>query len=255
MADFLAAPDPEIHILSDRDAVADYVVRQMVAMATAAVELRGRATVVLSGGSTPEPIYTALPSFTGLESVQWLLGDERLVGPDDPRSNQSMIRRSLLDRLALPSDRLIAPDLQSSPEQVITSYTASVEKTLAEDPEQLFDLTLLGLGDDGHTASLFPGIELSTRTTVQLATAPSEPRHRISLTASTLNRSRMVLFVVLGGGKAEAVRRAVLGGWNPKMSDPEVPSSWIRPPQGRLIWVLDTAASSGLDALASVSQS
>lgn len=222
----------------DADAVAAYAALLIRDELAAAVAERGRASVVLAGGSTPRPTYLRLEPFAGIDEVDWLLGDERLVESRSSESNRTMVEETLLDRLAIAADRRHLPDLEKDREQLVDSYRRRVESVLDQDAECRFDLVILGLGEDGHTASLFPAdADRSAGDVVQRATAPSRPRDRLTLTTPTLNRTRLALFIATGESKAEAVRRAALDG----IAD-DTPASWIQPVNGRLLWVLDRGA-------------
>lgn len=231
-----------MRILGDADAVADYAAALIDEHLSEAVRRRGRASVVLAGGSTPRPVYTRLEPCEGIQAVDWLLGDERLVNPRSIESNGRLVTETLLDRLAIAADRRHLPDLEKDRAQLIDSYRRQVERILDQDPEGRFDLVILGLGEDGHTASLFPAdADRNAGDVVQRATAPAPPRDRLTLTTATLNRTRLALFMATGDSKAEAVRRAALDG----IAD-DTPASWIQPVNGRLLWVLDRDAARAL---------
>lgn len=232
----------EVRILHGREEVADFVATLVEDYLVTAVRARGRASVVLAGGSTPRPVYTRLEPFEGIQAVDWLLGDERLVESGSNDSNGRMVTETVLERLSIAADRRHLPDLETPPTQLVDAYRDQVEQVLEEDAEGRFDLVILGLGEDGHTASLFPAdADRTAGDVVQRATAPSPPRNRLTLTANALNRTRLALFLAIGESKAEAVRRAALGG-----IAKDIPASWIRPANGRLLWVLDRGAARAL---------
>ncbi|MEX2211936.1 MAG: 6-phosphogluconolactonase [Gaiellaceae bacterium] len=193
--------------------------------------------VALSGGSTPQPAYELAamhaPDWAHVE-LWW--ADDRCVPPSDPRSNYRLVRESLLDRLSRPPQlHRIRGELP--PEEAADAYDAAVRGVR-------LDLALLGLGADGHTASLFPNSPALAETErAAVATEPGlEPLvPRVTLTIPTLSAARLVLFLVTGEDKAEAAARAFGGEPNPA-----TPASLVRSAEGRTVAILDRAAAAGL---------
>jgi 6-phosphogluconolactonase len=208
----------------------------------------GRFSVCLSGGSTPRRMYErlatqAIASRFPWPRVHWFWGDERFVPHDDPASNYRMAREALLSRVPVPGGNIHPiPTEGVSPEQAAEMYEATLQRyhgsnILAPD-RPLFDVTLLGIGDNGHTASLFPGqpaLRETQRWAVATIGGKSEPR--ITLTYPALDSSREVAFLATGAEKRDMVARARAG-------DREIPAGMVRP-AGRLHWFLDRAASTG----------
>jgi 6-phosphogluconolactonase len=205
----------------------------------------GNFAVCLSGGSTPRRLYERLAT-PGVASrfpwrrSHWFWGDERFVPHDHPDSNYRMARAALLSRVPIPDDNIHAiPTEGLSPEQAAAAYETTLKRfygagTLSSE-RALFDVTLLGIGMDGHTASLFPGqpaLQEKRRWAVAVIGAKSEPR--ISLTYLALDSSRDVAFLATGDGKRAAVAGARAGNC-------ELPAAMIRP-VGRLHWFTDRAA-------------
>jgi 6-phosphogluconolactonase len=210
---------PEFQILATPEDVARAAADQIVAALHG-----GSRTLVLAGGNTPKRCYELL---AGAE-VEWgrvtvLFGDERCVLPDDPESNYRMARESLLDRVAPATVHRIAGEL--GPDEAAAAYDPIVG-ALAP-----LDVVLLGAGEDGHTASLFPGHpEVQAKGfAVGVRNAPKPPPDRVSLTLPALQGARHVIVLATGGGKADAVARARRG---------EVPSGMI----AGALWLLDRAA-------------
>ena len=201
--------------------------------------------VNLSGGSTPKRLYERLaaPDIASRfpwQRTHWFWGDERFVPHDHPDSNYRMARDAFLSRVAVPADNIHAvPTEGLSPDQAATAYEATLKRfygadTLASD-RPLFDVTLLGIGDDGHTASLFPGQPaLRERRRWVVAVIGAKAEARITLTYPALESSRDVAFVVTGQEKRGVVARARAG-------DRTIPAGVIRP-VGRLRWLMDRAA-------------
>jgi len=201
--------------------------------------------VALAGGSTPKRAYElAAGTDVDLSAATMWLGDERVVAPDDERSNLRMIRASLCD--PLPEERrprLMPVDTSLGHDAAAAAYETLLRETLGNHPR--LDLALLGLGPDGHTASLFPGkpaVQETRRFVVGVPEAGMEPQvPRVTFTLPLLNASREVVFLVSGADKAPAVRRAF--GDPP---DETAPAALVRPGAGTLTVVLDAAAAAEL---------
>jgi 6-phosphogluconolactonase len=202
--------------------------------------------VVLSGGSTPRRAYElAAQTDADLSAAGLWLGDERVVPPDDDRSNLRMVRTSLYE--PLPEERrprLFPVDTSLGHDAAAAAYESLLRETLGNHPR--VDLALLGLGPDGHTASMFPGkpaVHETKRLAVGVPEAGMEPQvPRVTLTLPLFNSAREVVFLIAGADKAPAVRRAF--GDPP---DPAVPSAHVRPGAGTLTLVLDAAAAAELE--------
>ncbi|OIO98460.1 MAG: 6-phosphogluconolactonase [Anaerolineae bacterium CG2_30_64_16] len=244
----------EIHVLPDPDALAQEAGRRFIASASAAISASGQFNVVLAGGSTPAGLYRLLAQAPCRDKVDWsrtfvYFGDERCVPPDHPDSNYRMARETLLDHVPLPSANIFRMPGELDPVAAAAIYAAVLRQDFRTHGlgRPRFDLILLGMGADGHTASLFPGMpalgerwRLVTATAVPADVHPAVPR--ITLTLPVLNAGREVLFLGAGANKAEAVR-AVLAG--PKPAEP-LPARRVRPRTGTLTWLLDEAAAAGL---------
>lgn len=202
--------DPEILCVDDVTSAARRLFEERM---RASVEARGRFTVALSGGSTPLPLYRQLASRTSLPWERtWLAwGDERYVPPDHPDSNAGAARRALLDEVPVPESQVLAWPYLASPEASAEAYAAALEEAFGHEPS--FDLTLLGLGGDGHTASLFPGTGAALRSGLTLVVRPPGQGHpRLSLAAEALSRSRVVAFLVQGEAKRAALEATLSSG-------------------------------------------
>jgi 6-phosphogluconolactonase len=202
-----------VTVVSDAAHLAGPVARWIALETTAAIRERGTCALGLSGGRTPEPVYREL---AGAHDIDWtrvsvFFGDERAVPPDDPESNYRMVRETLLDAAGVPAANVHrlrgeAPELDAA----ASDYEA--ELTAGAAPPWL-DLVLLGMGTDGHTASLFPGTA-GLREQRRLCVAVDVPQHgsrRLTLTFPALLGARDVLFLVTGGDKAQALRDAIAG--------------------------------------------
>jgi 6-phosphogluconolactonase len=234
--------EPRLTVLPNAEALAERVAAWILERVLA---LPGKVSVCLSGGSTPQRLYQTLAETPcrdrmPWQRMHWFLGDERFVPANDPRSNYRMIREALLDRIEAP-----AGSVHPIPTQGLTLDAAVVayERELkrfhgAEElsPDRpLFDVTLLGLGEDGHTASLLPGAPvLDERSRWVAPVVGFAPEARITLTYPALESSRDVAFLVSGEAKRQILARIRTG-------PADVPAAHIRP-VGRLHWFVDRAA-------------
>jgi 6-phosphogluconolactonase len=230
------------HAFEDAETLAHHVAEWLCDLARAADRIFA---VSLSGGSTPRRLYELLAtpviaSRFPWGRAHWFWGDERFVPHNHPNSNYGMARDAFLSRVHVPDDNIHAiPTEGLSPEQAAAAYEATLKRfygadTLAPD-RPLFDVTLLGIGENGHTASLFPGQPaLQERQRWVVAAVGAMPEPRITLTYPALESSRDVAFLVTGAGKREVVARAQTG-------DRTIPAGLVRP-IGRLHWFTDRSA-------------
>ena len=238
----------EIEVVDDREAAARRVAELLAEAARAAQE------IALTGGSTPARAYelaAELEPEWSEAGVWW--GDERCVPPDDPRSNYRMAKEVLLDRVPIPPEQVHRIRGEEEPEKAAADYELELKRVLGCHPERSegaalrmtgIDLVLLGMGEDGHTASLFPG-QPSVHETQRWAIAvlaPDRKLWRVTLTTAILNLASNVTFVVSGANKAQTLQRVLEQPSNPDA----LPAQAIRPVHGRLTWMVDEAAASGL---------
>jgi 6-phosphogluconolactonase len=230
-----------VEILADPPALARHVAEWMT---SAALESKGAFRVSLSGGSTPKALYSLLASdaFRGRfpwERVSWYWGDERFVPYDHPESNYRMTREAMLSRAPVPPHNIHPVPADGTPDDAASRY----ERTLQEayggavlDPARpLFDVTLLGLGPDGHTASLLPGEPvLQERKRWVAAVSHGRPEVRITMTYPAIESSRRAAFLVAGQEKAAILQSIRAGG-------SQVPAARVKP-VGELVWFVDRAA-------------
>jgi len=248
----IETPRGPVDVVADPDALAQAAADRFVAAVAAAVNGRGRAFVALSGGSTPKRMGKLLASPAYREQVAWgrldlFWGDERWVRLDSPESNAGEALRDFIGRAPIPLDRVHPfPTDLDTPEDAAAAYEATIRAAFGM-PTGVprFDLIFLGMGDDGHTASLFPHTKaLAVRD--RLATANFVPKldaDRLTLTYPVFDAGREVLFLVSGAGKADTLRQVLQG-----PDDPErLPSQAIRPEPGALLWLVDRPAAADLD--------
>jgi 6-phosphogluconolactonase len=244
-----AAPSSfEVGVLPDAESLALAAADEFARSAADAVRNRRLFRVALSGGSTPHALYRCLTrppyrSAIAWERVRFFWGDERCVPPDSKRSNYRMARETLLDPLGIPPRQVFRMNGEEEPEAGAHAYEQTLRRHAAGRSVRL-DLVLLGLGEDGHTASLFPGTAaLDPGSKLVAANYVAKfSEWRITLTYRTLNEARRIVFVVSGAEKASAAARILQksSGWR------ELPASGVCPRRGSLLWLLDQAAASKL---------
>jgi 6-phosphogluconolactonase len=242
----------DVEIFSDRSDLVRAEAERFVRLTREAIASRGRCLVALSGGSTPKPLYELLATPPYAAQLDWprlhlFWGDERCVPPDHPDSNYRMTREALLDRVPIPSENVHRIRGEDDPQQAAAAYERKLREVLgpADPPARSFDVVLLGLGPDGHTASMFPGTAAPTETRRwAMAVHVEQPREmwRVTLTTVVLNAAADVTFLVVGADKAARLRQVVTG----ERSGPLLPAQRIEPALGRLHWMVDAAAAAQL---------
>lgn len=238
----------DLIVAADVDDLSRKATAEVARLATEAVSARGRFTVALSGGSTPRRLYRLLVEEDKLSPLPWgaihlFWGDERHVAPDHPDSNYRMANEELLTRLPIPAANVhrIPAELADA-RAAAESYEQTLRSFFGLGPGDLprFDLVLLGMGPDGHTASLLPGtpaLDEEHRLVVgQWVQALGT--WRITLSPPVLNNAAAVIFLVAGQDKAAALQQVLRGSRHPSV----YPSQLIRPTSGRLLWLVDRAA-------------
>jgi 6-phosphogluconolactonase len=238
-----------LQVVDDAAALARAGADLVSGAARQAVAERGRFHIALSGGSTPRALYALLaaPPFAGQlpwPQVEVWWGDERCVPPDDAQSNYRMAREALLTHVSIPAHnvhRLHGED--ADPEAAAAAYAAELRASfhLGEGELPRLDLVLLGMGPDGHTASLFPDTT-AARIVDRLVAAPFVPHlaaHRLTLTLPVLNAARRAVFLVAGADKTQTLHAVLAAG---PSGDPALPASLIHPTAGTLLWLVDRAA-------------
>jgi 6-phosphogluconolactonase len=231
----------EFRVYPDGDSLARAAAEHFVTLAAEAIAARGRFVVTLSGGSTPRAAYSLLASDEFAARVDWprvhvFWGDERCVPPDHHDSNYRMAREAWLDKVPILADNIYRIQGELDPHQAATDYQAELETVLGAAGR--FDLILLGMGTDGHIASLFPAataLEERERPAVAVYVEQLQT-WRVTLTLPIINAARHVLFLVSGVAKAETLARVRAG-------EP-LPASLVQPIQGQLTWLVDQNAAS-----------
>lgn len=239
---------PDVRVYPDPDALSQAVAEAMAGLIQAAVAEKGRLSMVLSGGRAPFRTFRRLVE-AFRDAVPWsgvyiFWGDERYVPFEDPRNHYRMVREVFLDHVPIPSDQ-VHPMLtdEPDPETAARAYE-DLLRTHFPGPWPVFDLAVLGVGADGHTASLFPGspaLAERERWVVAVREPTADPPIRLTLTLPVFNHAACVYFIVTGPEKTAALRRA--------LTDPPdpvgCPASAVRPVRGDLVWWVDRAAWEG----------
>lgn len=246
-----------VRVFADQEQLSAAAAQLFLECAQAAVGERGLFSVALSGGSTPRGMYRLLAESPYATAVPWanthlFWGDERLVPPDDEGSNYGQASAALLVQVPIPAANIHRARGELALEAAVDEYAVQLRKfAAAQSPASAtswprFDLVLLGLGSDGHTASLFPGQASDEWETKPVVGATADyggrPAHRLTLTPPVFNDARHVLFLVTGADKAAAVAATLNGAPDPA----RWPAQRIRPAAGRVTWLLDEAAAASL---------
>jgi len=245
---------PEVRIFADMESLSRAAADLFAEAVSRAIAGRGRALVVISGGSTPLGLFRLLGSPHRRDQINWqsvhiFWADERSVPASDPESNYGQARRIFLDPVSIPEANVHRIDPGLEPAAAARAYAATLQEF--RDPPfdwPRFDLVLLGMGDDGHTASLFPGSEVDPAAAALGVSADYQgrPANRVTLTPRTLNSARLVVFLVNGAGKAEILARVL----DPEHRRPVLyPAQRIQPPDGRVVWMVERAAAGKLPRL------
>lgn len=239
---------PKANIYPSRDELSVGLAEHVAQLAVAACVERGRFSVALSGGSLMEIIAPALCSAPLRDSIHWsswhvFWADERWVRWSSPESNYGLARDRFFSRVPIPREHIHGTDDSSDPAVTALGYAAVLAKVFQPRHGQMprFDLILLGIGEDGHTASLFPGHPVLAETeawVVPVFDAPKPPPVRITMTLPLINNARNIVFVAAGRGKAEIVAKIR----NRQMETEKLPAQLVNPTDGELHWFLDRAA-------------
>ncbi|OUL17439.1 MULTISPECIES: 6-phosphogluconolactonase [unclassified Nostoc] len=234
-----------VEVLPDQSALVKRALDLILPKIDTAIKERGQFTIALAGGSTPKPLYEAIAN----QKLPWdkihvFWGDERYVPPDHPDSNELMARRAWLDRVNIPAANIHAmPTLEADPAVAAAKYERHLQNFFnsASGEFPSLDVVLLGMGDDAHTASLFPHTEALKVSDRLITVGNKDSSIRITFTYPFINSARSVMFLVAGANKRPALAQV----FAPVADEFTYPSRLIQP-QGELWWLLDAAAGSEL---------
>ena len=239
----------EIRVFKDLDTLSQKAAEIFVMQAAKAIEDRGRFLVALNGGSTPTRLFQLLATEYH-DKVDWskvhaFWGDERCVPPDDPGSNFGQAMNSFLDHVPIPGPNIHRIKGELEPAEASKDYSLTLAR-LASPPLKFprLDVVYLGLGEDGHTASLFPGSAVAVTEPVMPVTAhyQDRPANRVTLTQLVFNQASHVVFMAAGEKKAATLAEVLSGRYNPE----KYPAQRIEPKNGHLIWLVDEEAAAKL---------
>lgn len=239
----------DLRLLPDADSLAQAAADHINELAAKAIAEQGRFSIALSGGSTPRALYERLATEPYIKRIEWskvhfFWGDERCVPPDDADSCYRMARESLLDHIPTPPSQIHRIQGELKPDEAAKNYE-QVLRGIFPGHLPRFDLILLGMGDDGHTASLFPNtpaLDITDKWVTANHVTTVKQNWRVTLTAPAINAAANVAFLVAGTGKAERLNQVLNGAYTPH----QLPSQLINPRDGHLIWFVDQAAAAQL---------
>jgi 6-phosphogluconolactonase len=240
----------QISVYPDTDTLSRDAAQYIVRLANESVVLHGRFTIALSGGTTPRKLYGMLGDEPYRSQIDWALvdifwSDERCVPPDSEDSNYLLAQQVLLNKIPIPAaqiHRMPADELDR--DTASQAYTNAMRRVFATNGIPSFDLIQLGMGPEGHTASLFPhqaSLHEQQRLVMPVS-VPKPPPPRLTFTPPILNAAHNILFLVTGADKADAVQAVLEDEYNPD----EYPAQIVRPTNGEVVWMLDTKAASTL---------
>ena len=241
-------PQNKIQVFPTPEALAEGAAECIIADAKKAIEARGRFVVSLSGGHTPERMFALLaqPSFQG--KIPWektflFWGDERCVPADDPQNNARMTRQLLLNKIVIPAENIFPIPVNDEPAAGAAAYENTIRRFF-ENKVPRFDLVLLGLGENGHTASLFPGTEVVHEEDhlVKEVYVAEQKMYRITMTAPLINAARHIVFLMEGTSKADVLKTILTAPYQPDV----YPAQLIEPADGVLDFLVDKDAASKL---------
>ena len=243
---------PEIRIYKDLPAMSRAAAQVIVEIAINVLQRRGRIALALSGGSTPQALFNLLAQSPFRDQLPWggmhfFWADERCVPPDHPESNYGQAQRALFDRVPLPPGNLHRVQGELEPVRAAQEYVRQLREFAGGDHAwPRFDCVLLGMGADGHTASLFPNVtNPAQQTSPAIAVTASyqgRPAQRVTLTPLVFNSAEQVLFLVSGQEKADALAAVLSSSYDPL----RWPAQRIHPPEGTVTWIVDGAAAQRL---------
>jgi 6-phosphogluconolactonase len=232
-----------VEILPDKAALLARAKTRVVEQVTDAIATRGRCTLALAGGSTPKPLYEALAAADlPWQQLYIFWGDERYVPLTHPDSNAGMACAAWLDQVPIPKNQIFpVPTVDADPAMAAQAYENTLRQVFPEDAIPVFDLILLGLGDDAHTASLFPQTSVLNERQHWVGVGQKQDDPRITLTVPLINQARLVLFLVSGASKQAALTQVFA-----ETADAQTYPARLIQPQGELRWLLDADAGAGI---------
>ena len=234
----------KVSVFSDGNTLSTAAARFIEIISKKSIDKNGRFVIALSGGKTPSFLYNMLAQLPYSKALTWknifvFWSDERCVPADDEQNNSHMARKMLLDHVPIPTENIFPVQVQMPATKAAAHYEQMLKAFFKEEVPS-FDLVLLGMGEDGHTASLFPGAKCSSSNDIiQAVPKPGEVVERITFTPLLINQAKHILILVTGENKAVVLKKVLEG--NKKNM---FPIQMIKPNAGKLLWYVDTAAAS-----------
>ena len=234
----------KIHIYPGKKELIIATTEKIIDYIEQTTQKHGLCNIALSGGNTPYDVYSLLAENSYRDSVDWncvhlFWGDERMVSPDHPDSNYGMTRQTLLEHIAIPEDNVHRIRGEIAPEQASIEYAELLRGHFTEDLPH-FDLILLGIGEDGHTASLFPGTDalVEYNQPVTAVFVPKFNTWRVTMTLPVLNAAREIVFLASGSSKSNIAQRIL----SVEQPTKDLPATLVNPENGMVHWMLDSDA-------------
>lgn len=240
----------QVRVFQDLEALSRSAAELFINLARQSIAKRGRFAVALSGGSSPKPVYSLLGLPPCRDAVSWpkvdlFWADERCVPPDHPESNYKLVFDSLLSNISIPGANIHRVKGEGEPGKAAKDYEEDLQKFFGSLVVPAFDLIILGAGEDGHTASLFPGSPaLQEATRLAFPVYLERPkRDRVTLTLPALNNASYILFLATGHAKSDVVSEILEGN-----NSQQFPAGLVRPVNGEVAWFIDREAAEKLRA-------
>ena len=244
----------DIRIFPDGEKLSHAAAHLLIALAQKAITDNGRFSMALSGGGTPQRLFQLLGQPPYTEQMPWentylFWGDERLVSPDNAGSNYGQAHAIFIGKIPIPQENIHRAHGELDANTAVSDYKTQLKNFAQDDREwPRFDVVLLGMGSDGHTASLFPGPITEAEQTEPVISVTADydgrPAQRLTLTPPIINDAKHVIFLVTGANKATTVNDVIHGAYNPQ----KLPSQRIQPTNGTRIWFLDQPSAAKLEA-------
>ncbi|GAA4398783.1 6-phosphogluconolactonase [Nibrella viscosa] len=238
----------KLHTYKDLSTLSHAVAEWLVSYVEEVLQRQDRFTIALSGGSTPQKLFALLATEPYRNRIAWnqlhvFWGDERYVPVADERNNARMASEALLNHVSIPPSQIHSWRTDIAPDASAAEYDLLLHQYF-DSQQTTFDLVLLGMGDDGHTLSLFPGTDVVFEDKAWTAAyyLKAQDMYRLTLTAPVVNRAACVAFLVTGNGKADVLKEVLQGDYQPAV----YPSQRVKPVSGELIWFVDEAAAGWL---------
>ena len=242
---------PELKVFPDKNTLIQESAAYIAGIIQQSLKEQNRCTFVLAGGSTPKSLYETFASEKYKEAIEWnkvhlFWGDERCVPPDHHDSNYRMTKEALIDHINIPQENVHRIPAENEPDDAARDYEKTIKKFFGNTSQlPVFDIILLGIGEDGHTASLFPGTQAleEKKRCVTGVYVPELDTYRITFTFPVINNGKNVIFLVSGSSKSTIMKKIY------ERTDTTFPSARVSPANGSLVYLLDKAAGANVSSI------